>query len=998
MVTFKKLLALTLAVIMAFSLCGFTVMAESATDAPEEDAQLEDAGEAAQEILSGTEGDDSELPTGEIPAVEPEEPVDETPAGEPEEPADETPAVEPEQPTDETPAGEAEQLSDDEDAPVLSYTTLQTTVGDATVLVTGNLPAGIELVVEQVPAEDVQADIDSVDGGEVLYAFDIKLMLDGQEYTIDESVTVTILGIDLAEAEDVKAYHIPDESPVEIADMKSQTDTGIMLTADGFSIYAIVGGLKSTSRYYMKTGETVTLTNCKGNDVKDIVSGTWEIENNSPDVEITSSKMNVSSITVKAKASGKTNVNVNIKCLYTKDNGTQGTNTFKITVNESGKWSYAYYLCQEYMSNDNHGGLLYDDPLSYGFQSRITSITVTDDNGISWTFNWSTESNGEWRMTGSNVSEKTAKKQPVFSAGTVYTGTCGGDTYKFTLTKVDGWSYIDGAQKKVNLCYYLRFITDYTVNVYLESPSGTLFDGKYFTLDAPPRAGSFTFYYPVGSIDDSEYEDTGLYSEPTQLLAQNYVTALLPGYQLYKATNSVGATVPGITVSLFGGNVLNVYCTLYNYTVEYKWADGTDSDVIAAATLPTDSGSYTVLSAPTASTTAIADVSADGGTYSFNGWGTAVQDDVNHKYVFTGSWTYTASPKYTLTTIYTTNGVEDGRTTQTDLATVPLSPPLGSPATYGGKDYVFSGMTNTGNDYTLTYVRYTYTVAYSWTGAPAGQTIPSDSTEYASETAAQTAVDISFTSSTEVFSTTGKYQFSGWTENTGDGSSYVVSFTGSWTYTAATEDITGTSTSFTVKKQDASGTPLKGATFTLKNSSDVEVIKSSTDSSGNYTDILFDGLTAGTYTLTESAPTGYDGAGPWTVTVATDGSTYVSGPDSNNIIHKVWNWLVSAVSGTSSTNLLSGGVLTVTNSLKTYDVNYQFVTTGVAGAVAAPSGVSVPTKDTGVTHGTTAYAIKDYTGTPSDAGYTFHGWYTNAACTTAAVDPGTNATISGATT
>lgn len=260
MVTFKKLLALTLAVIMAFSLCGFTVMAESATDAPEEDAQLEDAGEAAQEILSGTEGDDSELPTGEIPAVEPEEPVDETPAGEPEEPADETPAVEPEQPTDETPAGEAEQLSDDEDAPVLSYTTLQTTVGDATVLVTGNLPAGIELVVEQVPAEDVQADIDSVDGGEVLYAFDIKLMLDGQEYTIDESVTVTILGIDLAEAEDVKAYHIPDESPVEIADMKSQTDTGIMLTADGFSIYAIVGGLKSTSRYYMKTGETVTLS------------------------------------------------------------------------------------------------------------------------------------------------------------------------------------------------------------------------------------------------------------------------------------------------------------------------------------------------------------------------------------------------------------------------------------------------------------------------------------------------------------------------------------------------------------------------------------------------------------------------------------------------------------------------------------------------------------------------------------------------------------------
>ena len=620
MVSLKKFTAFLLSVIMAFSLCGFTAMADTTADAPEEGAQI----------------DEPKEPVGETPAVEPSAPVGETPAVEPSAPVGETPVVEDEEPAGETPEGDAEPLSDGEGATELSYITLQKTVGNATVIVTGNLPAGVELAVEQVPVEDVQPDIDSVEGGEVLYAFDITLMLDGQEYTIDESVTVTILGIDLAEAEDVKAYHIPDESPVEIADMKSQTDTGIMLTADGFSIYAIVGGLKSTSRYYMKTGETVTLTNCKGNDVKDIVSGTWEIENNSPDVEITSSKMNVSSITVKAKASGKTNVNVNIKCLYTKDNGTQGTNTFKITVNESGKWSYAYYLCQEYMSNDNHGGLLYDDPLSYGFQSRITSITVTDDNGISWTFNWSTESNGEWRMTGSNVSETTAKKQPVFSAGNVYTGTCGGNTYKFTLTKVDGWSGVTG--KHVNLCYYLRFITDYTVNVYLESLSGTLFDGKYYTADDDsPRAGSFTFYYPVGSsIKDSEHEDTGLYSSPTQLLAQNYVTSLLPGYQLYKATNSVGATVPGITVSLFGGNVLNVYCTLYNYTVEYKWAAGTDSDVIDAATLPTDSGSYTVLSAPTASTTAIADVTADGGIYSFGGWGTAVQDDVNHKYVFTG--------------------------------------------------------------------------------------------------------------------------------------------------------------------------------------------------------------------------------------------------------------------------------------------------------------------------------------------------------------------------
>ena len=71
---------------------------------------------------------------------------------------------------------------------------------------------------------------------------------------------------------------------------------------------------------------------------------------------------------------------------------------------ERGNWSYAYYLGQEYLGNAP-GDPVKPDPVGYGFQGVITDITFTDDVDTEWTFVWSSVANGEWRITGSNVSE-----------------------------------------------------------------------------------------------------------------------------------------------------------------------------------------------------------------------------------------------------------------------------------------------------------------------------------------------------------------------------------------------------------------------------------------------------------------------------------------------------------------------------------------------------------------------------------------------------------------
>ena len=239
-----------------------------------------------------------------------------------------------------------------------------------------------------------------------------------------------------------------------------------------------------------------------------------------------------------------------------------------------GDWSYAYYLGQEYLGNAS-GAAVKPDPVGYGFQGVITSITFTDDAGTSWTFNWSSEANGEWRITGRNVSKGSASAWPKITDGKVYVGYCGTKAYTFTLGNEgssESWTYTNTQNRHANWFRYIRFIREYTVNVFYQNETGSIvYNGETFTA-ADPVIGSFHFLYPNGGIiDDSEYKD-GEYTEPTTLLPAQYLPQSMidQGYEIKYATDASGNNVldSGVTISLLGDNVLNVYCTLIPPTTE----------------------------------------------------------------------------------------------------------------------------------------------------------------------------------------------------------------------------------------------------------------------------------------------------------------------------------------------------------------------------------------------------------------------------------------------
>ena len=244
---------------------------------------------------------------------------------------------------------------------------------------------------------------------------------------------------------------------------------------------------------------------------------------------------------------------------------------------EQGRWTYAYYLGQEYLGNAP-GAPVKPDPVGYGFQGVITSITFTDDNKTSWTFHWNSEANGEWRITGNGVSERSAKAWPQITDGKIYVGYCGDKAYTFTLGNEGSsatWTYANSQNRHANWFRYIRFIREYTVNVFYQNETGTIeFQGETFAA-AAPVTGSFQFLYPDGGIiDDSEWED-GEYTAPTTLLPADFLPQSMvdQGYEIKYATDADGNNVltVGVTISLLGDNVLNVYCTLIPpATEDYK--------------------------------------------------------------------------------------------------------------------------------------------------------------------------------------------------------------------------------------------------------------------------------------------------------------------------------------------------------------------------------------------------------------------------------------------
>ena len=255
-------------------------------------------------------------------------------------------------------------------------------------------------------------------------------------------------------------------------------------------------------------------------------------------------------------------------------------------------WTYAYYLGQEYLGNAA-GKAVKPDPVGYGFQGVITSITFEDDNGKTWTFQWNYEANGEWRITGKNVSKEDAAAFPAVTDGGRYIGYCGNKAYEFTLSldgKADGWTYVNDSSRHANWFYYIRFIREYIVNVYYENPTGNISYNGITYAAQEPLVREFEFLYPNGNIiDDSEYED-GEYTDPVKLLPGDYLTNAMKaqGYEIKYATDAKGKDVltSGVTISLLGDNILNVYCTLIppateDYTIihEYNTEDKPDGTV-----------------------------------------------------------------------------------------------------------------------------------------------------------------------------------------------------------------------------------------------------------------------------------------------------------------------------------------------------------------------------------------------------------------------------------
>jgi uncharacterized repeat protein (TIGR01451 family)/fibro-slime domain-containing protein/uncharacterized repeat protein (TIGR02543 family) len=161
---------------------------------------------------------------------------------------------------------------------------------------------------------------------------------------------------------------------------------------------------------------------------------------------------------------------------------------------------------------------------------------------------------------------------------------------------------------------------------------------------------------------------------------------------------------------------------------------------------------------------------------------------------------------------------------------------------------------------------------------------------------------------------------------TSDGDDSNLSVTNTWM--AAKDEYTELPGSLSIHKQDAAEDAMKGVTFTLaSNDPDVAAKSASTDAKGNVT---FAGLADGTYTLIETAPTGYAAAGPWTVTVSPAAHTKqvllgVTGPaEGSNAYTNAWG-VPAAVAAVAAggTDEVEEGTLTVTNHL-THKVFYSW--------------------------------------------------------------------------
>jgi len=173
----------------------------------------------------------------------------------------------------------------------------------------------------------------------------------------------------------------------------------------------------------------------------------------------------------------------------------------------------------------------------------------------------------------------------------------------------------------------------------------------------------------------------------------------------------------------------------------------------------------------------------------------------------------------------------------------------------------------------------------------------------------------------------------------------------------ANDDVNGSDFSIS-KTGDYEDGFLAGAEFTLTDENGKAVWTGTTTSEGvldvtiegadvvDPKEINAEGETIRTYTLTEVAPTGYTGAGPWTVTIS--GKESISEDLKDNKFYHIYDWTVESVTlADSDENLLADGVVSILN---TRDYGTLAITKIVKGLVGAEAKAQ-HTFDINVTNG-----------------------------------------------
>lgn len=194
-----------------------------------------------------------------------------------------------------------------------------------------------------------------------------------------------------------------------------------------------------------------------------------------------------------------------------------------------------------------------------------------------------------------------------------------------------------------------------------------------------------------------------------------------------------------------------------------------------------------------------------------------------------------------------------------------------------------------------------------------------------------------------------------WTSNIPDAVSETSTLTITNTWTPAENAGTG---KFTVQKYvTGTTTPLAGVKFTLSGNALNGDREELTNDAGQAT---FDALPAGTYTLTESVPTGYS-ADTTTYTIKVgdedeEGNALVrvdEDTSTRNVFTNIWNWVVNNVTG--GTKIGVDGTLTVYNTKVTgtaYSVPDAITITKTDGAeaITSDSATFTLTDENGGTH------------------------------------------------